>query len=265
MLPYKACGLAWLRLMQTNFGLFSTSSFEEEMDKDAEADHKTSSNRSRRMVCGLAVLLILLLFCELARSDYFPPALPESNIIHQTFITVALPANASTIHIDVNEYDARQMVKNITINFSEPITYVGLAIDILKDKPLILNSPKTAPIIQYYDIRFLNELSDKIANVKVVFAVEKATLQNMSAKDSLLHYQYKENKFETCTTQKVFDNKTHLFFETETTISPCFVITGADLPTPQWSWLMLTAVVAILAIVTLLVRRKYVSNRLQVK
>jgi PGF-pre-PGF domain-containing protein len=198
----------------------------------------------------LAVFLILLFFCGTANADYFPPALPASNIVSQTFVSAALTTPATTIYINVTECDTQQIVKNITLNFQEPISYVSLYIDLLKEKPLIVNAPKTAPIIQYFDIRYLTELADKISNVTVVFAVEKATLQNVSAKeDSLLLYQYNGSRFVICPIQKVAENKTCLFFSTETTVYPLFAITGSTVPSPWWSSLLPVAAVPLLAII----------------
>lgn len=234
-----------------------------------KADTGINENKRLRVRCSrvnavLTIFLISLFFCGIANADYFSPALPESNIASQTFVSTALTTPATTIYINVTEYDAQQMVENITIGFREPVSYVSLVIDLLREKPLIVNAPATGPIIQYYNIRYLTELVDKIANITIVFAVEKATLQNMSVEeDSLLLYQYNGSKFEVCPIKKVAENMTYLFFETETTTYPLFVIAGATVPTPWWYSLLQIAAIALLAAVGIYVYRKYRRNRLR--
>ena len=202
-------------------------------------------------------------FCGPANADHFPPALPASNIANQTLVSAAFTTPSTTVNVNVTEYDPQQMVKNITVDFQEPISYVSLFVDLLKDKPLIVHAPKTAPIIQYFDIRFLTELADKISNVTVVLAVEKATLQNMSVKeDSLLLYQYNGSQFsEMSPIENVAENKTYLLFSTETTADSLFVITGSAIPSPWWSSVLPIAGVPFLAIVGIFVYKRYKQKR----
>lgn len=241
---------------------FTTSSYRGKLLQTIRGKNdEKSRSRCRKIGIVLASLLISLSFFGYTKADYFSPAPPADNLLNQTFVTVSLTNPATTVYINVTEYDVQQMVKNITIDFSEPITYVGLVIDVLKDKPLILNAPKTAPIIQYYDIRYLTGLENKITNVTVSFALEKAILQNMSIEENaLLHYQYNESRFDPCLIRKIGENKTYLFFETVTIVSPCFAIAGAAEPTPWWSFLMPIAVAILLTIVGIYVIRRYRLN-----
>ncbi len=230
-------------------------------------EEKVSSRKSQRRshnkaATFLVFLLVLVSFCGSAGADSFSPAPPSSNIVNQTYVSVALTTPATKVHVNVTEYDAQQMVKNITLDFSEPTKYIGLVIDVLKDKPLVVNAPKTGPIIQYYDIRYLTVLEDKITKVTMVFAVEKATLQNMSVEeDSLLFYQYNGNEFVVCPIQKVAENKTYLFFKTETTAYPLFAITGATVPASWWSSLLPIAVITLLAMIGIYVYKRHRQNR----
>jgi len=241
--------------------VFITCSYRRKLNEDSgKSSDENSRSRCAKTGVILALLLISLSFFEYTKSDYFSPAPPADNLLNQTFVSIALTTPATTVHINVTEYDAQQMVKNITIDFREPITYVSLVIDILKDKPLIINAPKTIPIIQYYDIRYLTGLENKITNVRIAFTLERATLQNMSIEENLFHYQYNGSKFDLCSTEKVGENKTHLFFETETIVSPCFVITGAAVPAPWWTFLVPIVVATILVIVGVCVIRRYRLN-----
>lgn len=223
---------------------------------------ENSQSRCNKAGIVLALLLILLSFFGYTKADYFSPAPPAGNLINQTFVSIALTTPVTTVCINVTEYDAQQIVKNITIDFREPITYVGLVIDVLKEKPLILNAPETIPIIHYYDVRYLTGLEDKIRKVTIAFALERSTLQNMSIEENaLLHYQYNGSKFDPCSTKKTGENKTHLFFETETIVSPCFAITGATVPAPWWFFLMPIVAMTLLAIVGVYVIRRYRLNQ----
>ena len=239
---------------------FTTCSHRGKLNEDTGKNSDENSRKCAKASIVFALLLISLSFFEYTKADYFSPAPPAGNLINQTFVSIALTTPATTVYVNVTEYDTQQMVKNITIDFREPITYFGLVIDVLKGKPLIMNAPKTIPIIQYYDIRYLTELEDKITNVRIAFAIERATLQNISIEENLLHYQYNGSKFDLCSTKKVDENKTHLFFETETIVSPCFAITGAAVPVPWWTFLVPIVVATILVIVGVYVIRRYRLN-----
>jgi len=76
--------------------------------------------------------------------------------------------------------------------------------------------------------------------------------------DSVRHYQYNEGRFATCPLQKVSDNKTHIFFETEVALSSCYVIAGAEAPVPWLSPLVPIALIILAATIGIIVCRKYV-------
>ena len=250
-----------MQMNPIHVSVFITCSYRRKLNEDiGKSSDENSRSRCAKTGIILALLLISLSFFEYTKADYFSPAPPADNLLNQTFVSIALTTPATTVHINVTEYDAQQMVKNITIDFREPITYVSLVIDILKDKPLIINAPKTIPIIQYYDIRYLTGLEDKITKVRIAFTLERATLQNMSIEENLFHYQYNGSKFDLCSTEKVGENKTHLFLETETIVSPCFAITGAAVPAPWWTFLVPIIVATILVIVGVYVIRRYRLN-----
>lgn len=251
--------------MYTNSSLLAKRSLRGKLNEDTRTNsNKQPRTRSLAANIVLTAFLISLIFYGTASADYFSPSLPASNIVSQTFVSAALTTPATTVYINVTEYDAQQMVKNITIGFREPVSYVSLIIDILKEKPLIVNAPTTTPIVQYYNIRYLTELVDKITNVTIAFAVEKATLQNMSVEeDSVLLYQYNGSRFGACPIQRVGENKTFLFFETETTTYPLFAITGTTVPTSWWSFFLPIAVIAVLAIIGIYVYKRYRPNRLR--
>ncbi len=250
--------------MHVKSSLPSKWSIRGKLNGDAKTDCKRQKQfRHVAASIGLAIFLISVFFCGPANADYFPPALPASNIANQTLVSAALLRPSTTVHVNVTEYDPQQIVKNITVDFQEPISYVSLYVDLLKDKPLLVHAPKTAPIIQYFDIRFLTELADKISNVTVVLAVERVKLQNMSVnEDSLLLYQYNGSQFtEVSPIKKVAENETYLLFSTEMTAYALFVITGSTVPSPWWFSVLPIVGVTLLVIVGILVYRRYKQKR----
>jgi hypothetical protein len=88
-----------------------------------------------RMCIVFTVFSLLLSFCGLVGADYVMLPPPQDIVVTETNISVSLTTPASTFFINVTEYDARQIVKNITVEFREPVTYFGFAIDLLNDRP----------------------------------------------------------------------------------------------------------------------------------
>lgn len=220
-----------------------------------------SLNRCNRVGLFLALLIVSLAFYPTASADYFSAAPPRDNIASQTFVSAASTTPVTSFRVNVSEYDPCQMIKSITLDFTEPVAYVGFVIDLLREKPLIVNAPNTEPIVQYYDIRYLTGLADKIANVTIIFAIERAKLQNMTiAEDTLVHYQYNGTKFNECPLRKVEQDKNFVFFETETSTSSYFAITGGTSPNSWWSLLVLIAAMTLLTIIGAYLFRRFRIN-----
>ncbi len=235
--------------------------------KEGNKENNSEPSRNRRSKEGillLTILLVIVSFRSSASADFFSPAPPSSNVVNQTSLSVSLTSPATTVYINVTKYDPQQMVKNITLWFNEPITYVSLVIDMLKEKPLIVGEPSTIPVIRYYDIRFLTDLTDKITNITIDFSVERNVLENMSlAGRDILHYQYDGSRFERCQLFEVGEDKTSLFFETETNVSLCFAIAGSKVPVPMWVFILSIIVIAFTALSGMLVYKKRRSKHLQ--
>lgn len=245
--------------------LFRVSSSRRKRNEKTGTSNKKLPRSTRTTVWTIfAVLSILSSFCRSADADYFPPAPSPSHIVRETWVSVALAKPASTVYINITEYDVQQMVKNITIEFREPVSYFSLVIDVLKDKPFLVNALDNVPIIQYYAIRFATEVADKITNVTIVFTIEKATIQGRNVKeDTLLQYQYEGNKFESCPTQKVDEDDKFLYFKTETKESPYFAIAGSLASLPWWLTLVIIVVIALLTVLGMHVYKRLKCTHLR--
>ncbi len=251
--------------MLKSFSLFKFSSYRRKLGEKIKTSNRKPWQNTRTRACTIfTVFSILLSLCGPAGADYFPPAPPPSNIVKETWVSASLTTPASTVCINITEYDVQQMVKNIIIEFREPVTYISFVIDILKDKPFVANAPSTGPVIQYYAIRFLTELADKITNVTIVFAIKKAAIKSRNVdEDNLLHYQYDGSKFEMCPTEKVGEDETFFYFTTETKVSPYFAIAGAAVINPWWFAIVTIAAISLFTVIGIRVYRRRKLTHLQ--
>lgn len=245
--------------MLKSFSLFKFSSYRRKLGEKI----KTSSRKSWRITCTrtciiFTVFSLLLSLCGSVGADYFPPAPPPDIVIKETYISVSLTTPASTVFINVTEYDVQQIVKNITIEFRELVTYVSFIINVLSDKPPDVNAPSNVAVLQYYTIRFLTELADKITNVTMVFAIEKASTQKSDVNgETLVLYQYDGGKFEKCPTVKIGEDDTFLYFKTETKGLSYVAVTGAVMSSPWWLVAVVLAVTVLVTVIGIYVYRRF--------
>ena len=207
----------------------------------------------------LGLILILLLSCGFTYGDgdYFQPAPPSNIIKKETNVSVSLTIPSSAFYINITEYDAEHMIRNVTVEFSEPITYLSFVIDVLTEKPYYVAAPNTVPVIQYYSIRFLTDLAGKIENITIVFSIEKNETKAADFEQvNILHYQYDGSKFQMCPIEKVDEDNAFLYFRTVVEGPNYFVVTGTVAPTPWWLVPAAIAVVALFAVAGVLVYRK---------
>ena len=180
------------------------------------------------------------------------PPPPQKIVITETSISVSLTTPANTVFINVTEYDAGQIVKNVTVEFREPITYVDFALDVLSGDPSYVGTwrNKTLPysnetILQYYLIRFLTAPVDKITKVTMVFAVEKAAAQERDKEITLTLYRYDGRKMEECPTEKFEEDDAFLYFKTTTAGSAYVAIIRVLMPAP---WRLVVVIIAMIAL-----------------
>jgi len=210
----------------------------------------------------LTVFSLLFSFCGLVGADYVMPAPPQEMVVTETNISVSLPTPARTVFINVTEYDAWQIVKNVTVEFREPVTYVGFALEVLSDIPNYEDLPgnKTVfqqyneTVLQYYTIRLLTEPAYKITNVMMVFAVEKAAAQEREV--TLVLYQYDGRNMEECPADK-FEDDAFSYFKTTTEWSAYIAITRVLTPTPWWFVVVMIAIIALTAVIGIYFYRRF--------
>jgi PGF-pre-PGF domain-containing protein len=210
----------------------------------------------------LTVFSLLLSFCGSVGADYVMPTPPEKMVVTETIISMSLTSPARTVFINVTEYDAGQIVKNVTVEFREPVTYVGFALEVLSDIPNYEDLPgnKTVfqqyneTVIQYYTIRLLTESTDEITNVEMVFAVEKAASQE-GDEVTLVLYQYDGRNMEECQAEKFEEDDASSYFKTTTERSSYIAITRVLPPTPWWYIVAIIAMIALTAVIGIYVYR----------
>lgn len=212
----------------------------------------------------LAVFSLLLSFCGSVGADYVMQAPPQEMVVTETNISVSLTSPAHTVLINVTEYDACQIVKNVTVEFHELVTYVGFALEVLSDIPNYEDLPgnKTVfkqyneTVIQYYTIRLLTESTDEITNVEMVFAVEKAAPQEKD-EVTLVLYQYDGRNMEECQAEKFEEDDTYSYFKTTTERSSYIAITRVLPPTPWWYLVAIIAMIALTVVIGIYGYRRF--------
>jgi PGF-pre-PGF domain-containing protein len=250
--------------MLKSLSLFKFFSYRCNLGEKFSPSNRNPWHNTRRAFTVIIVFSFLLSLCGSACADNFPPAPPSSNIVKETWVSESLIAPATAVCINITEYDVQQMVKNITIEFREPVTYISFVIDVLKDKPFVANAPSAVPVIQYYSIRFLTELADKITNVTIVFTIKKAVIESKNIEEgTILHYQYDGSKFEMCPTKKVGEDETFFYFTTETKASPYFAIAGAAVINPWWFAIVTIAAISLFTVIGIRVYRRRKLTHLQ--
>lgn len=155
------------------------------------------------IVVTMSLILALRIFMSVEAYNYPPD--PPPYIVNQTiYIVISSTLPTKTVFINVTKYASQQFLKNITIEFSEPVAFTGFIINILSDKPPNLCAPNNGYILQYYYIRTYVELEDKVRNVIMNLAIDKLTIRNRDVKEEdLAVYRHYGQKFEKCYTKKV--------------------------------------------------------------
>lgn len=203
-----------------------------------------------------AVFSLLLSLCGTVGADSFLPVLPQGIIIEETCVSVSLTTPASTVFINVTEYDPQQIVKNITLEFLEPVAYVSFTLDVLNDRPSYEGIPRNETVLQYYTISFLTDLADKITSVTMVFVVEKAAAQERDEEVTLVLYQYDGGKIEECPAEKFEEDDAFVYFKTETEGLSYVAVTQVLMPAPWWLVVAIIAMAALMAVIGIYVYRR---------
>jgi PGF-pre-PGF domain-containing protein len=241
---------------------------------------KTNNRKPRlipfiRTCVFFTVISLLLSSCASVGADYVMPTPPQEIVITETHISVSLTTPTNTVFINVTEYDTEQIVKNITVEFREPVTYIGFTIEVLSDNPNYEDLPRNETsfqrynetILQYYTLRFLTQAADKITNVTMSFAIDKDAAPKKGEGVTLVLYRYDGRKMEECPAEKFEEDNAFSYFNTTTTGSAFIAITRVVPPEPWWSVGVIIAIIMLLAVLCIYVcwRFKLANRRKKIK
>ena len=252
--------------MPKSYSISKSSLHRRKLCEKLEADsRKTWLTAYTRTFISLTVVSLLLSVCGSVGADYVMPAPPQEMVVTENSISISLTTPARTVFINVTEYDACQIVKNVTVEFREPVTYVGFALEVLSDIPNYEDLPgnKTVfqqyneTVIQYYTIRLLTESTDEITNVEMVFAVEKAAVQERDEEITLTLYQYNGIKLEEVPAEKFEEDDSFSYFNTTATGSAYVAVTRVLTPTLWWPVVVVIAVAVLMVVIGILIYRRF--------
>lgn len=245
--------------MPKSCSLFKSSSYRRKTGEKIKTSNRKPWRITRTRTCIIfTVFSLLLSLCGPVCADSFPPAPPQHIVVEETCISVSLTTLSSTVFINVTEYDAKQIVKNITIEFLEPVTYVSFTLNVLSDKPSYVNALKNATVLQYYTITFLSANSVKIVNVEMYFAIEKSAEQKRDVdEETLVLYRYDRGKIEKCLTEKIEEDENFLYFKTKTEGASYVAVTGALMSSPWWFIAEIIAVAVLVTVIGIYVYRRF--------
>jgi PGF-pre-PGF domain-containing protein len=237
--------------------LFKFSSYGRKIDNRTRICIEQPCSITHAGMCGTFVVFLLLLsLCGKVGADYFPPAPPQQTVIDETSIHVSLATPATTVFINVSKYDIYQIVKNITLEFYEPVTYISFTLKVLGEKPSYMGSLDNSTVLDYYTITFLSGLTDNIENVEMDFAIRKDNGQKSAGnEETLVLYQYDGEKMVECPTEKVTEDDAFIYFKTQTDGSSYVAVTGGLATLPWWFAVFVIGVVALIVVIVYGYRR----------
>jgi PGF-pre-PGF domain-containing protein len=235
---------------------------------------------SRKPLCAgcartciiLTLFSLLTSFC-VVHADYVMLPPPQEIVVTETNISESSTIPARIFFINVTNYDAKQIVKNITVDFREPVTHIDFAIEVLNDRPTYAGMPRNETVreysndtvLQYSLIRFLTAQSDKITNVTMIFAVEKAAAREKDEGVTLSLYRYDGREMQEIPIENYEEDDAFLYFNTTTIGSAYVAITRVLKPTTLWWWpvVVIITVTALMAIgVGIIIYRRLKSTNL---
>ena len=231
--------------------LFKSSSYRRKIDNRIRISIERPCHITHAGMCGTFVVFLLLLsLCGEVGADYFPPAPPQQTVIDETSIHVSLATPATTVFINVSKYDVYQIVKNITLEFYEPVTYISFTLKVLGEKPSYMGSLDNSTVLDYYTITFLSGLTDNIENVEMDFAIRKDNGQKSAGnEETLVLYQYDGEKMVECPTEKVAEDDAFIYFRTQADGSSYVAVTGGLATLPWWFAVFVIGVVALIVVI----------------
>jgi hypothetical protein len=206
---------------------------------------------------AVTMSLILASYVFMSVKAYnFPPDPPPYIVNQNIRVAVSSTLPVKTVFINVTKYAPQQFLKNITIEFCEPITTTtSLIISLLNDKPPNLYAPTDICVLQYYYIRTYVELEDKIKNVVMIFAVDKFAIKSRDIEvEALTVYQSFGQELKKCHAEKVITGS-HVYLNVSTSGLKYFAVAGTASYFQKTILIIVAATVIITAIVVFIFRK----------
>ena len=200
-------------------------------------------------VAAFIALSVLLIPCAAASADTFFPELYPHTIIEETVASEALTSPSNVFFIDFTEYAAKPLVRNMTVELSEPVAYFSCALNVLNEKPFYADIPNADNVSRYYTIRFLSETTSKIANVTMLFALEKSEIHDNAEEAAFTLYRYDRRRIYECPLEKIAEDDNFLYFKTTTEGYSFIAFTRATAAAKSW-W-PVAAAIALATLITL--------------
>lgn len=244
--------------MPKSRSLSKSSSYMRKLGKKIRRDNRETCRNLRYRAClFFAVFSLLLTLLEPVGADWFLSVPPQDIVVEETCIYVSSTNPANSVFINVTEYDAQQIVKNITLEFCEPVAYVSFVLDVLSEKPPYADIPHNETVRQYYTINFLNDLANKIINVTMIFAIEKVAAQERNVEVTLVLYRYNGGKMKEYPAEKFAEDDAFWYFKTVTEGTSYIAVTRAIMPTPWWFAGVIIATVALMAVIGIYIYKRF--------
>jgi len=214
-----------------------------------------------RYFIAVSLFLILVSFPFVSVNAYnFPPDPPPYLVNQNIHIVISATSPTKVVVINVTKYSPQQFLKNITIEFSEPITFTGFLISLLSNKPPNLCAPSSTQVLQYYYIRTYVEMDDKIRNVTMIFTIDKSTVRKRDIKeDDLTVYRSHGQEFKKCHVEKILKDDL-IYLNVKTEGLGYFAVAGAT--SDSQKIIIITLATLAIAPVILFLHRKFRSRRI---
>lgn len=244
--------------MPESCSLFKSSSHRQKTGEKTKTHMKKSWRATCTRTCSIFIMFsILLSLCGTVSGDSFPPEPSQHIIIEETCVSVSLTTPANTAFINVTEHDAKQIVKNVTVEFHEPSTYVSFTLQVLSKRPSYVGPLDNSTLLKYYAIMFSTGVTNETANVKMDFAIEKdAEQENCADEKTLVLYRYDGEEMQECPTEKVGEDDEFLYFRTNTEGASYVAVTGGVNSSPWWLAVVILAAVALTTVIGIYGYRK---------
>ena len=245
--------------------LLKSPSYNQKLCEKHKSDKAKQWRITATRTCIISVAFALLLsLSAIVGADSFPPTPSQHIVVDETIISVSLSTPASTVFINVTEYDAKQMLKNVTAEFCDPVSYVSFTWKVLSKRPSYLDALDNSTVLKYYAITFSKGAIIQLGNVKMDFAIEKdAEPKRNAEEENLILYRYNGEKMEECTTEKVEEDDEFVYFRTEAEGSSSYIVVTGGITSSPWFAVVIIAVATLIILIGIYGYKKFKLTNLR--